>query len=172
MDGADEIEDVDVVEDELAAGDGPGDEPGDDQGDDQGDDEESDEEAEGDEDAEAPPERARVEDARRVERKGVRSVIAAASEPQYGVFEPRDKMRTSDMISRTEMTAAIARRAEMISEGSPIFIDAKGLTNPQDIARKEFLARRNPLSLLRQVGMTAKGPIYESFKVRDMAFPS
>src|SRR5690348_13148976 len=86
---------------------------------------------------------------------------------------PDDQRITSEIIQLPEMVEAIGIRCSEIENGSPIFTDYEGLSNPIDIATKEFYDRKSPLKIQRQVNYeeTGKNPTtiivtVEEFKVR------
>jgi DNA-directed RNA polymerase subunit K/omega len=82
-----------------------------------------------------------------------------------------DQRMTSNIIQLPELVEAVGIRASQIEQGSEVFTDVTGLTDPVAQAKKEFIDRRNPLILERGVKKT-KGAIYvEWWKVRDMTFP-
>jgi DNA-directed RNA polymerase I, II, and III subunit RPABC2 len=84
----------------------------------------------------------------------------------------RDDRKTSEIIQLTELVEAIGIRTTEIERGSPVFTDYDGLSDPIEIARKEFYDRKSPLILQRQVGIDKNGVIYvEEWPVREMTYP-
>ncbi len=68
-----------------------------------------------------------------------------------------ERRKTSNMLTRFEMTEIISVRTQQISEGSAHFINIENealakLTDPRDIAELEFNLRRCPLRLRRKIG--------------------
>ena len=91
---------------------------------------------------------------------------------------PDDQRITSEIIQLPEMVEAIGIRCSEIENGSPIFTDYEGLSNPIDIATKEFYDRKSPLKITRQINYEEIGKTpttiiitVEEFKVREMTFP-
>jgi hypothetical protein len=78
---------------------------------------------------------------------------------------------TSEIIQREEMTEAIGIRASQIEGGAPCLTDVSGYKNPIDMAKKEFIDRRNPLKLWRTMAIYKNCYIIEEWKVREMTFP-
>jgi DNA-directed RNA polymerase subunit K/omega len=96
----------------------------------------------------------------------------AAAEARPLVVVADDRRRTSDVISRAEITRAIAIRAAQIAARPTFYIDVGDLSDPIAIAREEFLQRRSPLILEREVGRAARGArVVERWRVREMTFP-
>jgi hypothetical protein len=84
---------------------------------------------------------------------------------------PNDKRISSNYIQRPEMTEAIGTRVSQIEQGSPVFTDVSGYTDPILMAKKEFVDRRNPLILERAMYDTPTESIVEHWLVREMTFP-
>jgi hypothetical protein len=84
---------------------------------------------------------------------------------------PKNKRIFSEIIQTPEMEEAIGIRASQIEQGSPIFTDVSGFTNPITMARKEFYDRKNPFILERPVKKTDTKRIVEHWKVRKMEVP-
>lgn len=80
---------------------------------------------------------------------------------------------TSEIIQLPELVEAIGIRCSEIENGSPVFTEYTGLSDPIDIAKKEFYDRKSPLILQRQIGLdtTSMVSIVEEWKVREMTFP-
>jgi DNA-directed RNA polymerase subunit K/omega len=60
---------------------------------------------------------------------------------------------TSNILTIYEFTELIGIRATQISQGSPIFTDVTGLTDPMKMAKKEILDNKCPLSIKRYIGL-------------------
>lgn len=87
------------------------------------------------------------------------------------VVDDEDRI-TSNVMTKAEVTRAIAIRAEHMTRYPSAFTDIGGLTQAKDIARKELYDHRSPLVLRRPVGRTAAGErIIEKWKVREMSYP-
>lgn len=67
------------------------------------------------------------------------------------IVHPDDR-RTSDILSKFEMTEIISIRATQISQFNNAMVDIAGLTSPIDIAKRELMNRMCPLMLRRMVG--------------------
>jgi DNA-directed RNA polymerase subunit K/omega len=88
------------------------------------------------------------------------------------IVVPDDERITSHVLSKFEVTWAIATRAKQISDNPKIFTDVEGLDDAKSIARKEFYDKKSPLVLERLRGYTKKGErIIEKWKVREMTYP-
>jgi DNA-directed RNA polymerase I, II, and III subunit RPABC2 len=64
---------------------------------------------------------------------------------------PKSQHRTSDVLSIYEKAEVISIRARQIEKGATPFVDAGDLTDPIQIAEKELIARRCPLSIIRNL---------------------
>jgi DNA-directed RNA polymerase subunit K/omega len=78
---------------------------------------------------------------------------------------------TSEVIQLTEMTEAIGIRCSQIENGAPVLTDVSGYINPIDMAKKEFIDRKNPLIIQRILKQSDKELLVEHWKVRNMIFP-
>lgn len=78
----------------------------------------------------------------------------------------KDKI-TRNILSNTELAAAIGHRATLIDKGGPIFVDYSELNNPLNIAIKELKEKKFPLKLLRYAGGT-EPEIWEEFNINEM----
>jgi len=89
------------------------------------------------------------------------------------IIIPDSSRTTSDVIQKQEITEAIGVRASQIEGGSPVFTDVVGLTDPIQMAWKEFRDRKNPLILERVVAEFPSEYTYhvEHWRVREMTFP-
>ena len=89
------------------------------------------------------------------------------------IIVPDEDRITSNVMTKAEITRAIAIRAEHMTRYPSAFTDVRGLTQAKDIAQKELYDHRSPLVLRRTVGRTATGArIVEKWKVREMSYPS
>jgi len=84
---------------------------------------------------------------------------------KYPVEEPRpvehtieiivvnkDKRRTSNIITKTEMTELVSIRATQISQHNNCMVDLGGFKDPIKLAQRELMLRKCPLVLERCVG--------------------
>lgn len=86
------------------------------------------------------------------------------------VIVPKHERVTSDYIGEAERCEAIGIRASQIENGSVVYTDVTGLTNPIQMAEKEFNDRQSPLILERPM-KEKKGKIkVEHWKVRKMTY--
>jgi len=89
------------------------------------------------------------------------------------IVVPDDKRLSSQIMTKAEVTRAIAIRAEQISRYPNAFVDVGKLSRAEDIAQKELYAHRSPLVLRRIIGRTpANEDIVEKWKVREMTYPT
>lgn len=80
---------------------------------------------------------------------------------------PPDERRTSHRLGQAEMTAALIYRATQIEKNPKVFTDVTGLTDPIEMAKKEFRDRKCPLTLRRFIS-----PTYcEEWNVNEMVHP-
>ena len=94
----------------------------------------------------------------------------SSARPVYVV--PDDERITSNIMTKAEVTRAIAIRAQQIANHLHTYIDKSGLTDAKEIARRELYDRRSPLVLHRVVGKTPEGArIVEKWRVREMTYP-
>jgi DNA-directed RNA polymerase subunit K/omega len=84
---------------------------------------------------------------------------------------PDHEKITSEIIQVSEMVEAIGIRASQIENGAPVFTDVSGLSDPIEMAKKEFFDRQNPLILQRALQTSLTEIIVEHWKVREMEFP-
>lgn len=82
---------------------------------------------------------------------------------------------TSDVMSLFEMTENNSMRATQISQTGQCMVDTTGLTTSLDMAKRELMMRRSPLTVRRHVGDLAndKGEVESYYEVRtpnDMIF--
>jgi hypothetical protein len=67
------------------------------------------------------------------------------------IIKPENR-RTSNMMSKFEMTNHICIRATQIAKFNNCMVDINGLTTPEMMAKRELMMRKSPLTLRRQVG--------------------
>ncbi len=79
---------------------------------------------------------------------------------------PEDRV-TSEVMTRFELCEIISIRAKQLEKGYKVFTDIGDLTDPIDIARKEVLDKKCPLSIRRMI--TDK--VGEKWQVNEMAIP-
>lgn len=80
---------------------------------------------------------------------------------------PEDRI-TSEVMTKFELTEVISIRAKQIENDiSVIFVDVENLTDPIEIAKKEIIEKKCPLSIVRMI--TDK--IAEKWHVNEMAIP-
>jgi len=58
---------------------------------------------------------------------------------------------SSNMIRKTEVARLLSIRASQIERGQPVYCDIIGLSDPIEMAKKEFQERRTPLILRRRI---------------------
>lgn len=87
------------------------------------------------------------------------------------IIVPSDERISSNRIQRPEMTEAIGIRVSQIEQGSPVFTDVTGYTDPILMAKKEFVDRKNPLILERALYDTPTEARVEHWVVREMTYP-
>jgi DNA-directed RNA polymerase subunit K/omega len=87
------------------------------------------------------------------------------------VVVPDEERVTSDIIQWSECVEAVGIRASQIENGAPVFTDVSGLSDPIDMAWKEFHDRKSPLILERHLKVTRTKRIVEHWKVAEMGFP-
>ncbi len=63
-----------------------------------------------------------------------------------------ENMRTSNIMSKFEMTEHISIRAEEISKYNNCMVSIEGLSDPVMMAKRELMLRKSPLTLRRHVG--------------------
>lgn len=84
---------------------------------------------------------------------------------------PASRRLTSNVLNEQEKTEAIGLRATQIENASQPFTDVSGLSDPVEIARKEFYDRCSPLILCRDLRRTPTECWREEWLVREMIFP-
>jgi DNA-directed RNA polymerase subunit K/omega len=84
---------------------------------------------------------------------------------------PPEKRRTSNVMTEFEMTRAIAIRAKRINDTGNAYVVPK-FDDAIAIAKQEFLERKNPLILIRQISLGNTSDVWiEKWKVREMVYP-
>lgn len=86
----------------------------------------------------------------------------------YKVVAP-DQRRTSNILSRFEMTEVVSIRARQIEEHNNCIVDTAGLDDPILMAKRELMMRKCPLTLSRYVGdkRAADGVVYAYYEYWD-----
>lgn len=91
------------------------------------------------------------------------------------VVKPENR-RTSNIMSKFEMTNHIAIRAVQIAKYNNCMVDITGLSSPDMMAKRELMMRQSPLTLRRMVGKlrnkkTGKMEVYyEYWNPNEMMF--
>lgn len=91
------------------------------------------------------------------------------------VVKPENR-RTSNIMSKYEMTEYISIRATQISQHNNCMVDTTGLDDPVAMAKRELMMRKTPLVIRRHVGdikNLATGELesyYEFWHPAEMAF--
>lgn len=67
------------------------------------------------------------------------------------IIDPEER-QTTDILSRFEMSRLVSVRANQIANHNNPFVDITGLTSPIDMAKRELMQRKCPLTLTRGVG--------------------
>ena len=83
------------------------------------------------------------------------------------IVVPNNYRRTSEVITKFEYTDVTSNRAKQIENGSPIFTDIKGESDPIKMAELEIRMKRCPLSIRRMISHN----ICEIWDVNDMIIP-
>ena len=83
------------------------------------------------------------------------------------IVVPNNYRRTSEVITKFEYTDVTSNRAKQIENGSPIFTDIKGESDPIKMAELEIRMKRCPLSVRRMISNN----ICEIWDVNDMIIP-
>ena len=80
---------------------------------------------------------------------------------------PEDRI-TSEVMTKYELAEVISIRARQLElNNNIVFVDVDNLTNPLDIAKKEILEKKCPLSIVRMI----TNNIAEKWHVNEMAIP-
>lgn len=83
------------------------------------------------------------------------------------VYRNPDDRVTSEVMTRFELCEIVSIRAKQLEKGHKVFTDIGELTNPIDIAKKEVVDKKCPLSIVRMI--TDK--VAEKWQVNEMAIP-
>jgi DNA-directed RNA polymerase I, II, and III subunit RPABC2 len=86
---------------------------------------------------------------------------------QVVLLHPNERV-TSEVMSKFELCEVISIRAKQIENGQKVFTEIGALTDPLEIAKKEVLDRRCPLSIIRMLTDT----IGEKWHVNELGIPS
>lgn len=84
---------------------------------------------------------------------------------------PKHSRRSSHILQYSEMIEVIGARASQIERGCTPFTDVTGLTSPIDMAKKEFIDRKNPFIIERKMKVDEGTIEVEEWEVREMTFP-
>jgi len=76
-------------------------------------------------------------------------------------------MKTSNIMTKYEKARLLGLRAQQISNGSPLMIDANGEIDPLKLALLELRARKFPLKIERSLPDNKK----EIWEIEDMIIP-
>jgi DNA-directed RNA polymerase subunit K/omega len=119
-----------------------------------------------------------IEDYRDVEHKRVKfknDVIGAINlnDKHHLVtyIVPDDQRITSEIMMLEEYTEAVGIRATQIENGTPVFTDVTGYTDPIKMAKKEILDGKSPLKLVREMKQKENERWVEVWKVNEMTLP-
>jgi DNA-directed RNA polymerase I, II, and III subunit RPABC2 len=83
------------------------------------------------------------------------------------ITTPNDRRITSEIMTLAEYTRVISERAKQIENGSMIFVDLEGLSNPIKIAEMEILQKKSPIKVIRYITSHIK----EIYSVNEMVVP-
>jgi DNA-directed RNA polymerase subunit K/omega len=88
-----------------------------------------------------------------------------STETEYSrniIVIPDAERRTSNVISKFELTEVISVRTEQIARYANCLVDTAGLSDPRQQAIREFNERKTPLKIRRQLGeRVINGRIYQ-----------
>lgn len=91
------------------------------------------------------------------------------------IIEP-SKRRTSNLLTRIELTELINIRGLQIAQNPIVLTDITGLSDPIEMAEKELRDKKCPLILSRKVGEEIRGnetiEYVEHWDVNDMGIPA
>ena len=97
--------------------------------------------------------------------------VAQAVDTRRIVVVSDEERVTSNVMTKAEITRAIALRTQQISRYPSTYTNTDGLTHAKEIATLELYNRKSPLILRRFVGWTSAGEkIIEKWKVREMTY--
>jgi len=80
---------------------------------------------------------------------------------------PEDR-RTSEVMTKFELCEVISIRAKQLEKSNKVFTDVGDITDPLEMAKKEIIDKKCPLSIVRM--LTDK--IAEKWHVNELAIPS
>jgi DNA-directed RNA polymerase I, II, and III subunit RPABC2 len=83
------------------------------------------------------------------------------------ITTPNDRRITSEIMTLSEYTRVISERAKQIENGSMIFVDLKGESNPIKLAEIEILQKKCPIKIIRYITPHIK----EIYSVNEMIVP-
>ena len=86
------------------------------------------------------------------------------------VIVPDEERITSDIMTMFELSEIIGLRAQQIAMKETVFTNVDNLTNTRDMAIKELIDRKCPLSIVRIVKKGIK-QMKEIWACNDMGFP-
>ena len=91
----------------------------------------------------------------------------AANDSERIVIRHPDDRRTSELMTQTEMTAAICYRAGQIEKNAIVYTDVTGMKDPILMAEKELNDHRCPLIVRRFIS----DKLCEDWLIREMMIP-
>lgn len=82
---------------------------------------------------------------------------------------PSEQRTMRNILTRAEYTRVLSVRSTHIENSAKVFVDTTGLTTSIDIARKEIIEKKCPLSILRLICNDENGNcIYEKWHVNEL----
>lgn len=84
---------------------------------------------------------------------------------------PKHLRRSSHILQYPEMVEVIGARASQIERGCIPFTNVAGLSNPIDMAKKEFIDRKNPFIIERIMRTEEDYVEIEEWEIREMTYP-
>lgn len=101
------------------------------------------------------------------------TIAAAGDKVELHYVNPNNR-RTTNIMSLQEMTEYVSLRATDIAKHNNCFVPTDDLDDPIDMAKRELMARKAPLCVLRHVGVRQNGPVleqwYEVWSPNEMQF--
>ena len=82
---------------------------------------------------------------------------------------PAHERETSEIMTLFEYSSVLSTRATQIENNSIVYVDTTGLDNPVDIAKKEIMCKKCPLSIQRDMEMNGTIEIWD---VNEMIVPA
>jgi DNA-directed RNA polymerase I, II, and III subunit RPABC2 len=82
------------------------------------------------------------------------------------IVKPEDRI-LSEYLTEYEMCNILSTRAKHIEDGAAIYVDVGNLKDPIEIAQKEIMEKKCPLSILREI----KKGLYEIWHINEMIPP-